>query len=277
MIDCRFARPFLAFAFLLPLPAAAGLLVTDISGLAEADGRGRLVVMAELPDGAALNVAPGARVVAIDLGSGREYVLTAGRYTVEKSGPSEVGGKAVAGSALPAGRLPAVKIATGRVAQATLVMRSARKPVTGLSPNHTAVSTTTPTLRWPDNPDASAYRVTLSDPGGRTVFDSTVPTKAGITLSASESLQPGNRYTWRVEALREGRVLAEHRGDFSVLGATDIQRLGQFRTGEGAEFSRRALYAALLMEAGAGDEAKAIWQALRAERPDDPGLAKLAE
>lgn len=272
----RFAFSIVAFAFLLPVPAVAGLLVTDISGLAEADGRGRLAMMAELPDGAALNVAPGARVVAIDLGSGREYVLTAGRYTVEKAGPSEVGGKAVAGSALPAGRLPAVKIATGKVAQATLVMRSARKTPSGISPNHTSVSSTTPTLRWPENADATGYRVTINDPGGKAMFDSTLP-KASVMLSANDGLQPGTRYTWRVEALREGRALAEHRGDFSVLGASDIHRLGQFKAGEGAAFSRRALYAALLMEAGATEEARSIWQALRAERPDDPGLAKLAE
>jgi hypothetical protein len=276
MISSRFAHPILAFTFLLPWPALAGLLVTDVSGLAEVDGRGRVVLMAELPDGTALNIAPGARVVAIDLGSGREFVLTAGRYAVEKSGPSEVGGKAVASSALPAGKLPAVKIATGKVAQATLVMRSARKSLAGLSPNQTAVSTTRPTLRWPDNADATGYRVTLNDAGGRTVFDSTLP-KTNVVLSASEGLQAGGRYTWRVEAVREGRTLAEHRGEFSVLGATDIYRLGQFRPGEGAEFSRRTLYAALLMEAGAIEEARSIWQALRAERPDDPALAKLAE
>lgn len=276
MTSSRFAHPILAFAFLLPWPALAGLLVTDISGLAEVDGRGRVVLMAELPDGTALNIAPGARIVAIDLGSGREYVLTAGRYAVEKSGPSEVGGKPVASSALPAGKLPAVKIATGKVAQATLVMRSARKPLAGISPNQTAVSTTRPTLRWPDNPDATAYRVTLNDAGGKTVFDSTLP-KTSVVLSASEGLQAGGRYTWRVEAVRDGRTLAEHRGEFSVLGATDIYRLGQFRPGEGAEFSRRTLYAALLMEAGAIEEARSIWQALRAERPDDSALAKLAE
>ncbi len=277
MSSSIFARPILAFTFLLPWPALAGLLVTDISGLAEVDGRGRVLLMAELPDGTALNVAPSARVVAIDLGSGREYVLTAGRYAVEKSGPSEVGGKPVASSTLPAGKLPAVKIATGKVAQATLVMRSARKPLAGVSPNQTAVSTTRPTLRWPDNPDATAYRVTLNEVGGRKVLDSTMPPKSSVVLSASEGLQAGGRYAWRVEAVREGRTLAEHRGEFSVLGATDIYRLGQFRPGEGAEFSRRTLYAALLMEAGATEEARSIWQALRAERPDDPALAKLAE
>jgi hypothetical protein len=31
------------------------------------------------------------------------------------------------------------------------------------------------------------------------------------------------------------------------------------------------------MEAGAIEEARSIWQALRAERPDDSALAKLAE
>lgn len=277
MISSKFVRPILAGAFLLPLAASAGLLVTDVSGLAEVDGRGRLAIMAELPDGAALNVAAGAKVVTIDLGSGREYVLRAGRYTIEKSGPAEVGGKAVASSALPAGKLPAVKIATGKVAQATLVMRSARKTLAGLSPSNTAVSSLTPTLRWPETADATAYRISIKDMAGAQVFESTVTPRQSLVLPGSANLQAGGQYKWRVDVMRESQVLTVLNGEFSVLGASDIYRLGQFKAGEGAEFSRRALYAALLMEVGANDEAKTIWQALRAERPDDVALSKLAE
>lgn len=276
MTRSKFARFIPALLVLLPLAATAGLLVTDISGLAEVDGRGRLALMAELPDGAALNVAAGAHVVAIDLGSGREYLLKAGRYTVDKSGPSE-GGKPVASSALPAGKLPAVKIATSKVAQATLVMRSARKVVPVLSPNNTAVSSLTPTLRWPENADATAYRIAIRGLAGVQVFESLVPRQASYVLPSAANLQAGEQYEWRVDAMRESQALTVHNGKFSVLGAIDIYRLGQFRAPEGAEFSRRVLYAALLMEAGASDEARLIWQVLRAERPDDASLAKLAE
>ncbi len=277
MIRSGLVRSTLALGLLLPVPTLAGLLVTDISGLAEVDGRGRLMLMAELADGTALNVAAGARVVAIDLGNGREYELKAGRYTIEKSGPAEVGGKALTSSSLPAGKLPAVKIATGKVAQATLVMRSARKVAGAFSPDNTAVSSLTPTLRWPENADATSYRITLNDQAGNQNFETVLPRQANYVLPGAANLQAGAKYKWHVAALRDSQVLAVNSGEFSVLGATEIYRLGQFRVGDGAAFSRRALYAALLMEAGASDEARSIWQALRAERPDDPALAKLSE
>jgi len=262
----------------MPLPALAGLLVTDLAGTVEVEGRGRVQLMAELPDGAALTLAPGARVVAVDLGSGREYTLKPGRYVVGKSGPTAAGGGKVEGSALPASHLPAVRIATGKVAQATLVMRSARKMVhAAVSPNNTTVLGRMPALRWPETADAGAYRVTVKDANGKQVFEAVVPPASTFVLPAEAGLQPGSRYAWRVEAQREGRALAEHGGEFAVLGALEASRLAQFKPGDNADFSRRALYAALLMEAGVGEEARTLWQALRAERPDDPALAKLAD
>lgn len=270
--------PGIATLALLPLAAQAALLVTDVSGKAELEGRGAVQLMAELPDGATLALAAGAKVVAVDLGNGREYILkTPGRYTLDKAGPKASGGGRVDGSALPGGHLPDVRIATGRVAQATLVMRSARKGAPAVSPHHTAVTTVTPTLRWPESAEASEYRLTISDASGNRAFDSTVPPAPTFVLPAGARLKAGSRYTWRVEARREGRTLAEHGSEFTVLADAELRRLAPFRPAEGADFSRRSLYAALLMEAGATEEARALWQTLRAERPDDPALAKLAD
>lgn len=266
-----------AALWILPLPALAGLLVTDLAGKAEIEGRGTVQLMAEIPDGATLTLASGSRLVAVDLGNGREYSLKVGRYLIEKSGPRSMGGGRVEGSALPAGQLPAVRIATNRVAQATLVMRSARKASPLVSPHNTAVTGPTPTLRWPETADAAGYRITLTDAGGKQLIDTAVPPAPTFALAASMGLQPGARYSWRVEARRDGRTLAEHGGEFAVLGPADAQRLAQFKPGDGATFSRRALYAALLMEAGVTEEARALWQTLRAERPEDPSLARLAE
>lgn len=258
--------------------AQAGLLVTDVSGKAEIEGKGPLQLMAEVADGATISLQGGAALVAVDLANGREYAIrSAGRYLVEKGNLKSLGGGRVESSNLPARQMPDVKIASARVAQATLVMRSVRKAGAGTaSPVNTVVLDATPVLRWPEASGATGYRVVVRDAAGTKLVDSSV-TAGPLQLSAAAGLQPGGRYSWRATALREQTVLGEQGGEFSVLGAAEAQRIEAFRPQPGAEFSRMALYAALLMEAGATDEARLLWQALRADRPLDPALGKLAE
>lgn len=272
-------RCLLVLATCLPGLAWAGLLVTDLSGQAEIDGRGALRLMAEVPDGSLLIVGPAAHLVGVDLSSGLEYVLAAGRYTIEKSGPKAQGNARVASSALPDGQMPPIKLATGRVAQATLVMRSVRKPVTtAVSPHNTAVLTVSPQLRWPEESGATRQRLTIEDLATQlAVFQATVPSAPTFLLPENAGLKPGGYYRWRVVIEKGGQAVAEHGGEFSVLSSEASARLARFRPAAGAEFSRRTLYAALLMEAGANEEARSVWQVLREERPDDASLKKLAE
>lgn len=275
------SRIVVALAALILAPAAlAGLLVTDIRGTVELESKGKplLTLMAEVPDGATFSVQSGGSLVTVDLSNGREYAIrNAGRYLVEKGNLRSLGGGRVESSSLPARQMPDVKIASARVAQATLVMRSVRKAgPASASPVNTAVLDTTPVLRWPESAGATGYRVVVRDAAGASLVDSSV-TAGPLQLPVAAGLQPGGRYSWRATALREQTVLGEHGGEFSVLGAAEAQRLESFRPQPGAEFSRMALYAALLMEVGATEEARHLWQALRAERPLDPALGKLAE
>jgi hypothetical protein len=274
----------LALALSLPLPTIAGVLVTDIEGRVALDGQAStesVQLMAELGDGVTVKLDSGARLVAVDLNSGREYVFKApGRYRIEKSGPRALDDGKVEILTLPASKLPVVKIATGRVAQATLVMRGHRKaPATQAttSPVNTAVLTTTPTLQWPENTETTETHVTLLDSTGRQIFQTTLRNTSTFAIPAEAKLQAGGRYGWQARAEQEGRPLAEYGGEFSVLASAEATRLKRFMPGTNAEFSRRALYAALLMEAGAKEEARKHWLELRAERPDDPALTKLAQ
>lgn len=268
---------FLA-AFGATAVAQAGLLVTDVRGKAEIEGKGPLQLLAEVADGATLSVQGDAVLVAVDLANGREYsIRSAGRYLVERGNVKSLGGGRVDSSNLPAKQMPDIKIASARVAQATLVMRSVRKtgPQT-VSPVNTTVLDATPVLRWVETPGATGYRVELRDAAGTRLVDSRV-TGSSLQLTGAAGLKPGGRYVWRATALGEQNLPGEQGGEFSVLGTSEAARIEPFRPQPGAEFSRMALYAALLTEVGATEEARLVWQALRAERPQDAALGKLAE
>lgn len=264
--------------------AHAGLLVTDISGNAEIDGRGRVTILAEIPDNARLTLAKDARVVAVDLASGREYLLTgSGSYRVMADGPRDAKGKPVDAKPLPAKNLPDVRLATGKAAQATLVMRSGntRKFNVPLlhAPARTTVITDTPVFRWSGVEGAEHYRFTLTTPDGR-IWKHTLAAME-LALPAEQRLRPGERYTWRIEALASGtqgdRPVAEAATHFDVAPAEVMRRLAELRPAANAPFSRRVLYAAQLREAGADADANELWKALARERPNDDVLKGLAE
>ena len=257
----------------------AGLLVTDLAGKVEIDGRKPLAVLGEIPDGARLTLATGARLVVVDLSTGKEFLLNGqGQYLVEKNGLQVIKGPPVESKALPVGNLPEVRIATGRVAQATLVMRGIRKvnvPIP-LSPVRTAVLTTTPTLRWLPVEGATSYRVIVLDDQSAKVYEATAAGNE-VALQSSAGLIAGRYYSWRIEALSSQGRFADASTVFSVVPEERAKQLAQIKPEDGAPYSRRILYAAQLQEAGALEEAKLIWHALAVERPEDATLKELAE
>ena len=269
----------LLFAAVWPGIAAAGLLVTDLVGKAETEGKKVIAVLAELADGTQLALDGGARMVAVDLVSGREFVLRGpGRYRVDKDGPSAVQGVAVESAALPIKNLASIRIAPAGVAQAALVMRGIRK-TSGLvleSPVRTAVLTTTPKLRWLPVEGATGYRVVISDDRGAQLFEA-MAAEPEFTLPAPAGLAHGKRYKWRVEALGQQGSFADAAAEFSVLSTETAERLAQLKPEAGAPYARRILYATLLQEAGVRDEAKALWKSLAEERPGNELITELAK
>lgn len=270
-------------ALVLILPTAfAGLLVTEVTGKAEIEGKGPVATLAEIQDGALVNVPPGAQIVAVDLGNGLEYVLKGGgHYVVTARGPNSADGKTIEAKPLPVKNLPDVRgsrIAAGTVAQASLVMRTAQKDKVPLlvAPVRTAVISQTPVFRWNAVADVSGYRLSISKHSGESIWDvSTHETE--VALPADHMLLPGEHYRWRVEAIGEGGTLSDASAIFWVVQADAMARLTQLRPGADAPFGRRVLYAVQLQDAGALAEAKQLWKTLSHERPDDPVIRSLAE
>jgi hypothetical protein len=62
-----------------------------------------------------------------------------------------------------------------------------------------------------------------------------------------------------------------------MLPATTMKQLSVLKVDAGSPFSRRVLNAALPTETGAKDEARALWQEVAKERPDDNVLRRFAE
>jgi hypothetical protein len=264
-------------------PAAlAGLLVTEVTGKPTIEGKGVVATLAEIPDGARISVPPGAQLVTVDLGSGREFVLKGGaNYVVAPSGPSLADGKAIEAKPLPAKNLPYardVRIAAGSVAQASMVMRGFRKANVPLliAPVRTAVTTMAPEFRWNAVDAVTGYRLSVTTSGGTLVWD-VATRETEMALPADRHLVPGERYFWRVEALGEAGTISDASAMFWVANADAISRLDQLKPEANAPFGRRVLYAVQLGEAGATAEAKERWKALARERPDDDVIRALAE
>jgi hypothetical protein len=259
--------------------ASAGVLVTDLTGKAQAPDKRALGMLSEIADGGSIELAEGAIMVVADLASGREFLLAGpGQFRVNKSGVQGMAGASVTPRSLPASNLPEVKVAVARVAQATLTMRggsfSSAAP-SPLVPARTAVLSATPTLRWSAVEGATSYRVTLFDEAAKQILDATTR-ETELPLQPSSGLIGGRQYSWRVEALNARGRIADASTIFSVVAADVIKMLEQLKPDNGASYSRRVLYAAQLQEAGAVDEARQLWQALAREKPDDPNLGRLA-
>jgi hypothetical protein len=274
-------KRFLLLTLLLNAPGAmAGLLVTDMAGKAQVEGRGSVTTLAEIPDGAQVTLAAGARLVAVDLSSGREYVLKGNaKYVISADGPKTSNGKPVAASTLPARNLPEVKVASAKVAQAAIVMRGIRRfnvPVLH-APAQTTITTTTPLFQWGGVEDSTGYRLILKGSDGTVIWDTPTATTE-LIVPQERSLPAGERYTWRIEAIgSDGRTISDASASFSVAPSGVIKRLAELKPGPNAPFGRRVLYAAQLREAGALTDAKEQWKILAQERPNDEVLKSLAE
>jgi hypothetical protein len=262
--------------------AVAGLLVTEVSGKAEIEGKGAVATLAEITDGQRLAVAAGAHIVAVDLVNGREYVLKGkGNYVVATGGPKATDGGNIETKPLPVKNLSYARntrLAVNSVAQASMVMRrigQVNGPVL-LAPVGTAVISKTPVFRWKAVDRATAYRLFVSTLDGKLLWEGSTR-QTEISLPLERELVPGENYHWRVKAVGAKGALSDSSASFSVLQKEAIARLDQLKPEPDAAFSRRVLYALALREAGASEEAKEMWTALSRERSDDEVLKLLAE
>lgn len=271
------AIPIVAVTAFFLTDAMAGLLVTELAGTIEIDGKGRVATLTEIPDGARVSLYANATLVAVDLGSGKEYVLTGGQeYRVTPQGPQ---GNGVSTSVLPVRGMADIHIEPGMVAEAKPAMRTRAIKVNALNPIapvKTIVISDAPLFRWSAVNASAGYRLSVLKPDGSLHWEAQTR-DTQLPLPKSHRLVPGEKYTWRVEASSEAGAASDARAEFAVAPATTMKQLSALKADVGAPFSRRVLYAALLTEVGAKEEARALWQELAKEKPDDNVLRRFAE
>jgi hypothetical protein len=86
-------------------------------------------------------------------------------------------------------------------------------------------------------------------------------------------LRPDTEYAWTISVA--GSEIGT--GKFRTLGAEDVAQIERRRPSERAEFSDRVLFALMLQEMGATQEAHEAWARLSQERSDLPELAAFAK
>jgi hypothetical protein len=145
------------------------------------------------------------------------------------------------------------------------------------APLGTRVSSDRPTFHWSTHPEARSYEVS--------VFDRDLQKRAGSGPIASTDWTPerplprGRSYLWQVTALTpRGRVTTPAppapEARFEVVDAAVPGELARLRA---AAPESRLLAVVVLSEAGLLDEADAQLQALAADNPGSPEVARLVE
>jgi hypothetical protein len=270
-----------SFAFLACLVAQAAdgvAFITNLKGEVSVDGTPRPMLMSELSKGQKIVVGKEASLSVMYIESGKEYVLKGpGDYTV--------GGREIASASgmPPAARETAwransqVLVKVAQTSSASIRMRSMAPTKAEVKtkldfPTQGAVSNLQPTLRW-TMPDAKAASEVAIAVAGREEKPLAKAKVSGTSHRFAMKLQPDTEYSWTVSVA--GNEIGNAR--FRTLPAATIQNAEKRRPGDKAEFSDRLLYALLLQEIGAVQEAQEAWGKLAQERADLPELASLAK
>jgi hypothetical protein len=260
------------------LAAGQVAFVTNVKGEVVVDGGSRPLLMSELGKGQKVTVGKEATLSVMFIQSGKEFVLKGpGDFAV---GDREM----IAGSGVPptsretpwrASSEVLVKVA--QTQSASIRMRSmaparAAAPASLEFPVRGAVSTLQPVLRWAAGEVKAPGEIAIAVAGAE---DKPVvkARSAGGTLKVPSRLKPDTEYVWSVTVA--GTEVGK--ASFRTLPAASIEKAEKRRPAENAEFSDRALYALLLQELGATQEAAEIWARLAQERSDLPEIAALAK
>ncbi len=280
MINISFLRvAFVAASLLLAVTQAAAqgvALVTDVSG--KVSGPVPVTILSELAADARVQLEAGAKLTALYIKSGDEYIFTGpSQVQFQAGGPKVLSGAAPQKRASPVGKGGSVTIKPVNVAQAAYVMRSSRTTarIRMLSLSGTRTLETSPEFRWQAIEPDMKYRFELTDDTGRSLYETEVQSTS-VKLPAFVALKEGISYTWEVSTRTADNRRYVTAGDFTVAPA-DLRKQAQaLRPPSSAPVSDRVAYAAWLEQAELRDEARKYWLALSRERPEDERLKALA-
>ncbi len=263
----------------LSAQAAGGIaFISDLKGEVFVDGAARPLLMSELAKGQRIAVGKDSQLSVMYIQSGKEYVLKGpGDYTVGERDIASGSGMPPAAreTAWRASNQVLVKVA--QTSSASIRMRSIAPPKAEAKaaldfPTRGSISQLQPTLRWtmPDGKGPAEVTIAVAGKEDKPVARAKV---TGTSHRLAAKLQPDTEYAWSVAVA--GQEIGTAR--FRTLPAAAIQDAAKRRPADKAEFSDRLMYALLLQEMGAVQEAQEAWAKLAQERADLPELASLAK
>lgn len=250
--------------------------LTNVKGDVSLDGGARPAVLAELARGQRLVLGKDSLASVMYIASGKEYVLKGpAEYQVQQTEVSSPGAMPPPTRNTEWRTSSKVLVQVAQTSAASVRMRSvpapkAEDPNRLLFPTEGSVASLQPTFQWHAAEAKAPAEFQLLVLGQADPVHRAKVTGASYRLPAR--LKPETEYAWVVAV--NGRELGT--GKFRTLPAEAQQRVEASRPAARSEFSDRVMFALMLQEMGARQEARASWAKLAEERPDLPELAALA-
>lgn len=255
--------------------AAEGVaFISNLKGEATLDGGARAGLLTELARGQKLAVGKDSQVSVMYVTSGKEYVLRGpGEYEVKDAEVSASSGAAPTARGTEWRASNKVLVQVTQTSAASMRMRSIAPPKVMAAdrliyPTQGTVSSLQPVFRWASTSDKAEF--SLSVVGQDKPIH--VGKASGNNYRVPGKLKPDTEYFWIVSA----GANEVGTGKFRTLPAETVQKIEKRKPADKAEFSDRLLFALLLQEVGASQEAQEAYAKLSQERPDLPELAALA-
>jgi hypothetical protein len=260
----------------VPAWAADGIaFISDIKGDVAVDGNPRPMLLSELAKGQKITIGRDSQASVMYIATGKEYVLKgAAEYLVKDT--------EIAGAIMPPVARATEWRANSRVlaqvantSAASVRMRSIVPPKADRAdkvafPAEGNIATLQPLFRWRVE-EAKPAEFTLLLVGQDKPVHHAKSVNGG-TYKLPAKLRPESEYAWT--AVAAGSELGA--GKFRTLSKEALGRLEKRRPSDRAEFSDRLMFALLLQEMGATQEAREAWARLSQERADLPELSALA-
>lgn len=257
-----------------PAFAQTVAFVTNLKGEASIDAA-RAVLLAEMARGQKIVLARDAGLSAMYIATGKEYVLKGpGEWLVKDNGIAAASGMPPMVRHTEWRTSGKVLEAVAQTSAASVRMRSiaprAPLPVM-LFPTAGRLATLQPTLRWRPEAAAGGVEIAVYIPGDEKAVHAA--SASGGSYHLPVALKADTEYAWALAAA--GHEVASAR--FRTLDADALRQVERHRPAEKAEFSDRVMFALMLQELGAQQEAHEMWLRLSQERADLPELATLAK
>jgi hypothetical protein len=252
--------------------------ITNMKGDVAVDGNPRPLILSELARGQKIALGVDGQASVMYIATGKEYVLRVpGHYEVRDT--EVVSSAGVPPMARSTEWRTSNKVLThvAQTSSASVRMRSlASQKVDArpklLFPTDGNIGTLQPVFRWTAaDPKANAELTVLMSGQEKPLHRAKA---AGGAYRMPVKLRPDTEYAWSVTAAAGEEIGS---GRFRTLSADSIQAIEKRRPADKAEFSDRLLFALLLQEMGAAQEARESWSRLSQERNVQPELSALAE